>query len=130
MRQGDRFCPTCRWVFSREVLALGDPLEVMGGQRMLHRFDGQPVLLKPPASATMQLRHQLRLRLQQVAAQHLGKQVVVAVPTSLVLQGDYKQVRPLERFQHRLASLLACYCIIERSAEPLQDARVQEKLLH
>jgi len=65
-----------------------------------------------------------------VGAQHLGKQVVVAVPTSLVIKRDHKQVRPLERFQHGLAPLLTRHRIAERSAEALQETGAQEKLLH
>ena len=65
-----------------------------------------------------------------MAAQHLGKQVMVAVPAPLVVEGDHKQVRPLERFQHRLAPLLLCHRIAEWPAEALQDACVQQKLLH
>ena len=68
--------------------------------------------------------------LLQVAAQHLGKQVVVAVPAPLVVEGDHKQVRPVERFQHRLAPLLTRHRIAERPAEALQDRGVQEKRLH
>ena len=63
--------------------------------------------------------------LLQVAAQHLGKQVVVAVPAPLVVEGDHKQVRPLERFQHRLTPLLTRHRIAEWSAEAFQDTGVQ-----
>jgi len=65
-----------------------------------------------------------------VVAQHLGKQVVVAVPTSLVIQRDDKQVRPLEHFQHGLAPLLTRHRIAERSAQALQETGAQQKRLH
>src|SRR6266516_2937244 len=59
-----------------------------------------------------------------------GRQVVVAVPMPLLVQGDHKQVGPLERFQHGLTSLLFSHCIAEWSAEAFQETGVQEKLLH
>src|SRR6266699_7020155 len=65
-----------------------------------------------------------------MAAQHFGKQVVVAVPMPLLVQGDHKQVGPLERFQHGLTSLLFPHCIAEWSAEAFEETGVQEKLLH
>ena len=46
------------------------------------------------------------------------------------VEGDHKQVRFVERFQHGLASLLLHHHIAERPAEALQDTDVQEKLLH
>src|SRR5262249_6865856 len=66
----------------------------------------------------------------KVAAQHFGKQVGIAVPAPLFIEGHHKQVGPLERFQHGLASLMLSYGIAERPAEALQDTGVQEKLLH
>src|SRR2546422_6661769 len=53
-----------------------------------------------------------------------------AVPASLVVEGDHKQVRPIERFQHRLTPLLTRHRIAEWSAEPFQDRGVQQKRLH
>ena len=78
----------------------------------------------------MQLGNQCGFSLLQVAAQHFGKQVVVAVPAPLVVEGDHKQVRAIERFQHRLTPLLLHHGITERPTEALQDTGVQEKLLH
>ena len=95
----------------------------------MHRFGRQVVPLVPVTGTKMQDGWQRRLYLLQVAAQHLGKQVVVAVPVPLVVQRDHKQVRPLERFQHRLAPLLLCHRIAEWLAEAVQDRGVQEKLL-
>ena len=52
---------------------------------MLHRFREHLVLLVPDAGTPMQLWHQLGLRLLQAAAQHTGKQVMVAVPVLFVI---------------------------------------------
>src|SRR5215469_14726429 len=88
------------------------------------------MLLVPGTGTTMYVGNQSGFYLPEVTTQDFGKQVVVAVPAPLIVQGDYKQVRLLERFQHDLAPLLLCHRIAERSAEALQDAGVQQKLLH
>src|SRR5437870_13678399 len=64
----------------------GSEFDVGNGQRMLHRFVRQIVLLIPGTGTPMQDGWQRRLYLLQVAAQHLGKQVVVAVPAPLVVE--------------------------------------------
>ena len=71
-----------------------------------------------------------RLPLLEVAAQHLGKQVVVAVPTPLLVQRGHKQVGPLEGLQYGLAPFLTGHRIAEWPAEALQETGMQEKLLH
>jgi hypothetical protein len=78
----------------------GRELDIGNGQCVLHRFGGQRVLLIPGTGTPMQYGYHCRLSLLQMASQHLGKQVVVAVPAPLLVEGDHKQVRPLERFQH------------------------------
>ena len=55
----------------------------------------------PVARAPVQLRHQVGLLGEQARVQHVGEQVVVAVPGALGVQGDDEQVVALERLQHR-----------------------------
>src|SRR6266571_5738269 len=80
--------------------------EIGGGQRVLYRFERQIMPLVPEAGTLMQFGHQQGLCLLQAPTQHVGKQVVVAVPAPLVVEGDHKQVRVVERFQHGLATSL------------------------
>jgi hypothetical protein len=108
----------------------GCEFDIGNSQGVLHRFGRQIVLLVPGAGPSMQCGDQCRRGLLQVVAQHLGKQVVIAIPTSLVIKRDDKQVCPVERFQHALAPLPLCHRLAERSAQALEDAGVQEKLLH
>src|SRR5437867_8027882 len=68
-------------------------LKVCSCQRVLHRFSKHPVLLVPHTGAMMELRYQRRLGLTEVAAQHLGKQMMVTVPAPLLVECDDKQVR-------------------------------------
>src|SRR6516164_1613532 len=88
------------------------------------------MLFVPVAGSPMQDLWRRGLPLLQVAAQHISKQVVVAVPVPLIVKGDHKQVGPLESFKHPLAPLLLRHRITEWSTEALQDAGVQEKLQH
>ena len=56
--------------------------------------------------------------------------MVIAVPASLLVQRDHKQVRTVEGFQHRLTPLLVGDRITECTTEALQDRGVQQKRLH
>ena len=97
---------------------------------MLHGLHRRALLEMPLRRAGVQLGNPVALGVAQLCAKQLGEQVVVAVPAPLVVEGGHKQVRPLERFQHRLALLLPCHHIAERPAETFQDRGVQQKLLH
>src|SRR5215469_2734144 len=108
----------------------GSLYDIGHSQRMLHRFNRQFMLLVPGAGTTMQEGWQRGLPLLEVTAQDFSKQVVVAIPKSLVVEGDHKEVRPVERLQHDLASPLTRYRITKWPAEAFQDTGVQEKLLH
>src|SRR5262249_6831274 len=66
----------------------------------------------------------------EAAFEYLGKQVMIAVPASLLVQRNYKQVRTIEGLQHRLARLLAGDRIAERTSKAFQDGGMQQKRLH
>ena len=51
----------------------------------------------------VQLWNQLRLQSLKAMVQGVHKEAVIAVPLSLFVQGDEKQVRPFKSFQHGLA---------------------------
>src|SRR5258708_8065975 len=97
---------------------------------MVHCFDDQSILRVPGAGPAMQCWDERGLDLLEAAAQHLDKQVVVAVPAPLVIKRDYKQIGALECFQHRLPLLLFCHCLAEGAAELLQDSSTQQERLH
>jgi hypothetical protein len=61
------------------------------------------VLLVPTTSPSVQLSNHRWLLLLQPTAQHLGKQVMVAIPVPLVIEGNQEQVAPLDMHQKRLA---------------------------
>src|SRR5437588_2652617 len=105
----------------------GGSLKIRGSQRMLYGFSKHLVLFVPGAGTTMQFGHQRGLSLLEAALEHLCKQVVIAVPASLLVQRDHKQVGPVEGFQHRLAPLRAGDGVTERTTEALQDRGMQQK---
>ena len=78
----------------------GGPVEVPRGQRVPDRLLGQIVALVPLAGALVQQRHLVRLLAEQARPQHVGEQVVVAVPLPPVVQGDEEEVGALEGDEH------------------------------
>src|SRR6266487_5420405 len=94
--------------------------EIRRKPRMMHRVDDQVMLLVPGTGATMQFGNEGGFGLAQTAAQQVGKQVVVAVPLSLVVEG----------LQHCLALLVSCDRVTERAREALQNRGLQQKRLH
>ena len=64
---------------------------------------GSPGRGVPPAGPPVQLGDLAGPLLEQVGAQDVGEQVVVAVPLAAVVEGDDEQVRAVERLEHGLA---------------------------
>ena len=81
------------------------PLEILGAQSMLYRLIDEPVLLVPLTGPAVQRWHLLRLGLAQSLAQQVGKEMVIAIPTPLLVQGDDEQIGAFQHFQGRLAVL-------------------------
>ena len=67
---------------------------------------GQPlVLLVPLAGPPVQFRLEIGLPLPQAVAQQVGKEVVIAIPAPVVVQGYDKKVVVFQIFQHRLGAI-------------------------
>src|SRR6266853_2329858 len=88
------------------------------------------MFLAPATGATMQFGYQGGLCLLQAATQHLGKELMVAIPAPLIVERDDKQVRLLEPLQHGLAPLLLSYSVAERPAEARENRGGEQKRLH
>ena len=71
----------------------------------------------------------LGLLVEQARAQHVGEEVVVAVPPAAVVERDQEQVAALQRLQHGLAAVLAGDGIAQRAAQPVQDGGLQQEVL-
>ena len=76
------------------------------GQRVADRLGSFAVPLVPGARSPVQLMDAVGLLVKQMRAQHIGKEMVVAVPLAAVVERDQEQVRPIESLQHRLAAVL------------------------
>src|SRR6266704_3058148 len=88
------------------------------------------MLLIPPAGTAMEFWYRVRLYLLQAAAQHLGKQLVVAIPPPFIIERDHEEIGMLNCLQHRLPTRLLRHRITEWSREAVQNAGVEEKRLH
>ncbi|HEY0581783.1 MAG TPA: hypothetical protein VGE94_06340, partial [Chloroflexota bacterium] len=69
---------------------------------MADRFGPLRIPLVPRARATMQLRHLIGLLVRQVRAQHICKEVVIAIPLATVVEGDQEQIGAIEGLEHGL----------------------------
>ena len=91
----------------RELDEVRGSREVLAGHRVADRLGAFAVLLVPLGRAPMELRDVLGPLIAQARLEHVGEQMVVAIPLPPVVQGDEEQVPPLERLEHRLAAVLA-----------------------
>src|SRR6516225_7277104 len=76
----------------------------------------------------MQFGHQVRLGLRELAAEHLGEQVVVSVPLQGVVQRHDEQVFPLEDLDQVRRAGRFGDGVAQRRAEPAEDGGPGEKL--
>ena len=107
----------------RQLDQVRRPLEVPGGQRVADGHGRLAVLLVPRARPPVQVRHLAGLLVQQARLQHVGEEMVVAIPPAAVVERDQEQVPPVQRLQHGLAAILPGDGIAQRTAQPAQDAR-------
>ena len=91
------------------------------GQGVPDRLLGQIVALVPLAGALVQQRHLVGLLAEHPRPQHVGEQVVVAVPLAPVVQGDEEQVGALEGREHLAAVVAAGDGVAQRPGEPVED---------
>ena len=67
----------------------------------------------PGARPYVQLMDTVGLLFQQMGAQHIAKELLVAVPLAAVVELDQEQVSSIESLQHGLAAVLAGHGIAE-----------------
>jgi hypothetical protein len=75
----------------------------------------------------MQRGDDVGLLVEQARSQHVGEQVVVAVPPAAVVERDQEQVPPIESLQRGPAIGLTCDGIAQRTAEPVEDGSLQQE---
>ena len=85
------------------------------------------VALVPRARPPVQVRDVVGLLVKQARAQHVGEEVVIAIPPAAVVERDQEQVPAIQRLQHGLAVVLAGDGVAQRAAQPVQDGGLQQE---
>ena len=78
----------------------------------------------------MQFHHLVGLLVRQVRAQHIAKEVVIAIPLAPVVERDQEQIGPVERLEHGLASVLLGDGVAQRAGQPIQHRGLQKEFAH
>ena len=113
----------------RQLDQVGCAVEVRGGESVVDGDGPLAVRLVPVARPPVQRRDLVGLLVQQARTQHVGEEVVVAVPPAAVVERDQEQVPPVQRLQHGPATAVAGDGITQRTAEPVQDGGLQKEAL-
>jgi hypothetical protein len=100
---------------------VGRPIEVSRSQCVPDRFLGQVVALVPLARALVQQRDLVRLLAEHPRPEHIGEQVVVAVPLPPVVQSHDEQVGAFERHEHVAAVVAAGDGVTQRPSQPVEN---------
>ena len=101
-----RMTTSCRSRASPGTASLdqvGRPVHVPGGQGVPHGRDGLSGGVVPGAGPAVQPGDTVRVLDEQVGAQDVGEEVVVAVPLPTVVQGHHEQVAALQQLEHACA---------------------------
>ena len=85
----------------------------------------EPLLLVPRARAPMQRGYLIGLLRPQMRREHVGKEVVIAIPVALVIQRHDKEVAALQGLQQRAAFLLAGDGIAQRATQPVENGGLE-----
>ena len=98
-------------------------VEVPAGQRVADRLGALAVLLVPVARPPVQVGHLVGLLVEQAGPQHVGEQVVVAVPLAAVVERDEEQVAAVERLEH--APCRRRWPVTASHSGPLSRSRIE-----
>jgi rRNA maturation protein Nop10 len=94
---------------------------------MLYCFGGPPVTLVPRCCPEVQLHDSFRAFTLQEAVQEIGEEVVVAVPSPLVVQSDDKQALSIEPLQHLLPVVYVGNRVAQVSRKALENRCFEKK---
>ena len=103
------------------------PLDVVAGHRVGDRLGLIARRLVPGARSPMQLVDPLGLLVQHPRPQHVGEEVVVAVPEAAIVERDEEEVRPIELLEHRLPAAATGHGIAQRPGEPVEDRGLEQE---
>ena len=103
-------------------------IEILGGERVPDRVRDQAASGEPGAGALMQIRHLFGVLGEQTCVEHVGEQVVVAVPGALGVERDNEEVSPLEVRQRPRALGAAGDGVAQRAVEPVEDGGAEQEV--
>ena len=83
--------------------------------------DGGPALGIYATGPIANSAQELKSFVQQVRSQHIAEEMVVAIPTTAVIQRDQEQIRPLQRDESGPAVRLTGDRIAQRPAQTVED---------
>jgi hypothetical protein len=100
-------------------------LEVSRRQGVVYCLRNEAVALVSMAGQAMQVPGPVGRSLMKAAAQHVGEQMVIALPPPFGVEGNHEQVRLLQMRQERLAILATSDCVTERTRESVEDRCIE-----
>ena len=100
---------------------------VLGSEGVAHRFGHLAVPLAPLGGARQELGDRLVPRLMEAGLQQVGKEMMIAIPAAIVVQGHDKEVAPLQPLEHLLAVRTAGDGVAERAGEPGEDCGLEQE---
>src|SRR5262249_30232917 len=109
---------------------LGSALRICATQRMLYGLDFQLLGPQPAARQPMQFGVRPRALIEQAALQKLGKQMVISIPATLLIQLQQEQPRMLDEVEHSPAVVIAGERVAKGRAEPIQHRSLEHELAH
>ena len=59
--------------------------------------------------------------------QHIGEEMVIAIPLALIVERNDEEIAALQSFQHRFAILLPGDGITQRAAQPIENRGLQQE---
>ena len=107
---------------------MGGPVEVLGRERVPDRVRDEVVGGVPVAGPPVQVRHLVGVLGEQACVQHVGEQVVVAVPGALRVERDDEEVAALEVLQHPGAVGAAGDRVAQGAGEPVEDGGAEQEV--
>ena len=113
-----------------ELGQVGCPVDIAGDDRMPYGQVGFAGLVIPAAGAGVEVGDLCAPLVEEMGAQHLSEQVVVAVPAADAVQRDEEQVGPVQMLEHVLTVGVAGDDFAQRSAQPVQDGGLQQEVAH
>ena len=98
--------------------------------RVADRLRRLAVPLEPVARPEVQLVDTVGQFVEQAGTQHLGEEVVIAVPLAMVVERNEKQVRPVQGLERAVAPATAGDRIAEVAGQPREDRRLEQERPH